>query len=49
MGLRERPGWLEVYSEVLPTADFSVEVSWTVGCVKFKSVIVLIITAVFPS
>ena len=25
MGLRERPGWLEVYTYVLPTANFSVE------------------------
>ena len=37
MGLRERPGWLEVYTKVLPTADFSVEVSGTIGCVEFKS------------
>ena len=33
---------------MLATADFSVEVSGTIGCVQFKSRVVLIITAVFP-
>ena len=32
----------------MATADFSVEVSGTLGCVKFKCLVVLILTAVFP-